>query len=586
MAGHVAQINSIINADNLAKQLAFLYNQWLMQRSEKESEWRELRNYLFATDTTTTTNSKLPWKNKTTLPKLTQIRDNLHANYMDALFPNDNWLRWEGHSQDGVVLAKRRAIEAYMKNKLREGGFRETISQALYDYIDYGNAFGECIWVNEKHKDPISQEEVVTYVGPKALRVSPFDLVFNPTAVSFSASPKFTRYVKSVGELKKEIINRPDLQFSPEVLQKVIDLRKAITAFKVEDINKSEGFQLDGFGSLQEYYQSGLVELIEFEGDYYDDATDTLYENRTITLVDRTYVLRNIPNPSWLGKDTKCHVGWRDRPDNIYCMGPLDNLVGMQYRIDHLENLKADAMDLTIHPPLKIVGDVEPFEWGPGVEIHVPEDGDIGQLAPNVAAFQVNNEIGAILALMEEMAGAPKEAMGIRSPGEKTAFEVQQLQNAAGRIFQHKVNKFEIQFLEPLLNKMLELAKRNMDTVDLARVMDDDIGVTDFLSITKEDITASGKLRPIGARHYAARAQLMQNMIGIFNSPIGQVIAPHVSAKALAKMVEDYMGFEKFAFIKDNAAIFEQGETQRLVNQVQQTVMSEDQVPLEENMVN
>jgi hypothetical protein len=27
-------------------------------------------------------------------------------------------------------------------------------------------------------------------------------------------------------------------------------------------------------------------------------------------------------------------------------MGPLDNLVGLQYRIDHLENAKADALDL------------------------------------------------------------------------------------------------------------------------------------------------------------------------------------------------------------------------------------------------
>jgi hypothetical protein len=40
-------------------------------------------------------------------------------------------------------------------------------------------------------------------------------------------------------------------------------------------------------------------------------------------------------------------------------MGPLDNLVGMQYRIDHLENLKADVFDLIAFPPLKIKGYVE-----------------------------------------------------------------------------------------------------------------------------------------------------------------------------------------------------------------------------------
>ena len=352
----------------------------------------------------------------------------------------------------------------------------------------------------------------------------------------------------------------------------------------MEDINKADPMRIEGFGSLIEYYQSGIVEILEFEGDIYDQVNEKLLERRIITIIDRSYVVRNIENPSWLGRDTKHHVGWREKPDNLYGMGPLDNLVGLQYRVDHLENLKADALDLTIHPPIKIKGDVEPFEWGPESTIHIPEDGDVEALPPNQAAFQVNNEIGQILMLMEEMAGAPKEAMGIRTPGEKTAFEVQQLQNAAGRIFQHKVNKFEIEFLEPLLNNMLEIAKRNIDIAEVSRVLDNDLGVVDFLSITKDDITARGRLRPIGARHYAARAQLIQNMLGLFNSPMGQLIAPHISAKRLAKMVEEYMGFEQYEFIKDNAAIFEQAETQKLVGQMQQNMEASQQIPVEEEV--
>ncbi len=585
MAGKVAQFRELLNRDNLARKLAGLYNNWWIQRSDKEEEWRELRNYLFATDTTKTTNSKLPWKNKTTLPKLTQIRDNLHANYMDALFPNDNWMKWEGYNLESSTHDKRRAIEAYMKNKLRESGFRETISQIVYDYIDYGNCFADVVYVTQSHVDQYTGETITTYQGPKVERISPFDIVFNPTAKTFKESPKFTRYVKTVGELKKDIKYHPELQYDEAAFEKAINVRKNISAFKMEDINKAEGFIVDGFGSLQEYYQSNLVEILEFEGDIYDEGTGELQERRIITIIDRCYVIRNIENPSWLGRDTKHHVGWRERPDNLYGMGPLDNLVGLQYRVDHLENLKADAMDLTIHPPMTIKGDVEPFEWGPQAVIHIPEDGEVGMLPPNPAAFQVNNEIAALLSIMEEMAGAPKEAMGIRSPGEKTAFEVQQLQNAAGRIFQHKINKFEIEFIEPILNTMLEMARRNLDIAEIAMVMDDDLGVTDFLSITKADITAKGKLRPLGARHYAARAQLIQNMMGVFNSPMGQVIAPHVSAKRLAKMVEEYMGFEQYEFIKENVAIFEQAETQKLVNQVQQDLQIQQATPLEEDLM-
>tara|TARA_R110000824_G_scaffold220060_1_gene407058 strand:- start:884 stop:2722 length:1839 start_codon:yes stop_codon:yes gene_type:complete len=569
MAGKVAEIRDLLDRDSMARTLAGLYNQWYTQRTPKEEEWRELRNYLFATDTTTTSNSTLPWKNKTTVPKLTQIRDNLHANYLDALFPNDDWMKWEGYDLESSTKDKRKAIQAYMSNKLRESGFRETISSLVYDYIDYGNAFGEVTYVDEHHIDEITQERITTYKGPKIVRISPFDLVFNPTAPSFAEAPKFTRYMKSIGELKKDIKYRPDLQYDKAAFDKVVDIRKSISSFNKEDISKAEAFLVDGFGSLQEYYQSGMVEIIEFEGDYYNQATDELEENKVITIVDRSYVIKNEVNPSWLGKDTKTHVGWRERPDNLYAMGPLDNLVGMQYRVDHLENLKADALDLTIHPPLKIKGDVEPFTWGPEETIHIPEDGDVTAMPPNPAAFQVNNEIAALLQVMEEMAGSPKESMGIRTPGEKTAFEVQQLQNAASRIFQHKVNRFEREFLEPVLNKMLEMSRHYIDSQELTRVMDDDIGVMDFLSITKDDLTIRGKLRPIGARHYAMRAQLLQNILGVFNSPIGAIIQPHISGKRIAQMVEEYMGFEKYDFIGEFIGLFEQGEQQKIVQQVQ-----------------
>ena len=259
MAGEVAEIEQAIGQENLARVMAGLYNQWWIQRSEKETEWRELRNYLFATDTTTTTNSTLPWKNKTTLPKLTQIRDNLHANYMDALFPNDNWMKWEGASREDSTIKKRQAIEAYMKTKLKESKFREEVSLLVYDYIDYGNAFGEVRYVNEEHVDPITEETITTYNGPKLKRISPFDIVFNPVASSFAKSPKFTRYVKSVGELKLDVEQRPDLQYKKSAFDKALDIRNSISMFRQEDVNKADAYIADGFGTLQEYYQSGMV---------------------------------------------------------------------------------------------------------------------------------------------------------------------------------------------------------------------------------------------------------------------------------------------------------------------------------------
>lgn len=585
MSGRVQEIQHILSPDDLAAELTnkyVTYNNW---RRPWLEEKKELRNYIFATDTRKTTNRNLPWKNSTTIPKICQIRDNLHANYLAAIFPNDDWFKWEGYDENSATKDKREAIEAYMKNKVRESGFRNTVSQLLYDYIDYGNAFADVSFVNESKIDAETGEVIDGYIGPKAVRISPMDLVFNPTAPSFEKSPKFTRYIKTIGELKLELDENPDLQYNAEVIAKLEKVRHELGKYGAEDINKIDAYLIDGFGSLSEYYQSGYVEIIEFEGSINDHYTGKFLKDYIITIVDRRWIVRSIPNPSWYGSSAKVHAGWRPRPDNLYAMGPLDNLVGMQYRIDHLENLKADALDLAVLPPLGIVGNVEEFEWGPDARILLGDEGQIIELGKNLNGVMASaNEINAYEFRMEQMAGAPREAMGIRTPGEKTAFEVNQLQNAAGRIFQDRVRTFEMLIIEPLLNRMFEIARRYMDGMDVLRTIDDDLGVVAFLEITKEDITAKGHLRPVGARHFAAQAQLMQNLNGIFTSAIGQMIAPHVSSTRMASLVEELFGFEKYDLFEENVAIDEQAKTQRLMNATQEQVALEDMTPVDEEV--
>ena len=135
MTDKVVELQSIINAkgsDSLATELAQVYDRWRIQKYQKIQEWKELYKYIFATDTSTTTNSTLPWNNKTTIPKLAQIRDNLHANYMDALFPNEDWLVWVGDDRNSVEKDKRKAIEAYTKNKAISSGIINVMSDLIY----------------------------------------------------------------------------------------------------------------------------------------------------------------------------------------------------------------------------------------------------------------------------------------------------------------------------------------------------------------------------------------------------------------------------------------------------------------------
>lgn len=577
MARKPLEINSLFGQDSEAEYIAHTWHTYNSERFEKINQWKELRNYVFATDTTTTTNKSLPWKNSTTLPKLCQIRDNLHSNYISALFPNDDWLKWEAYSQQDAVKSKKTAIEAYMSNKTRMSHFRTEMSKLLYDYIDYGNSFATVGFESSFVKDA-KGEKVISYIGPTASRISPLDIVFNPLANSFLDSFKIVRSLKTLGELKVMAENEPENAYLQDALKNRDKMSAEMNGWGVEDAAKAEGVMIDGFGSYFEYLQSGYVEVLEFYGDYHNQKTGDLQVGRVITVIDRMWVIRNIPFPSWLGHAPIYHVGWRTRPDNLWAMGPLDNLVGMQYRIDHLENLKADAMDLAVLPPLVIKGEVEQFTYGPNAEIHIDENGEVTELARNVQwVITADNAIDKIEMRMEQYAGAPREAMGIRSAGEKTAFEVQQLQNAAGRIFQEKITTFEIELLERLLNSMLETAKRNMDMNDWVRVLDDDLGVESFLKITKEDITATGNLRPIGARHFAATAQLVQNLTSLSNTPVWQQISPHLSTTKLANLVEDVLGLSRYGLFRPNVGVMEQQETARLSNQASEDLMVEQE---------
>ena len=225
-------------------------------------------------------------------------------------------------------------------------------------------------------------------------------------------------------------------------------------------------------------------------------------------------------------------------------------------------------MDLAVWPAIAITGEVEGNEWGPGAQFFLDEGGNIQEISKNLnGIITTDQQIQTLEDKMELYAGAPRQAMGVRTPGEKTAFEVQSLDNAAGRIFQEKITTFEIELLEPSLNAMLETAVRNMDGHDIVRVMDDDLGVEIFTTITREDITATGKIRPIGARHFAKQAQDLQNITQLTNTPIWEAIKPHTSAIRLTKFIEDVTGLSAYNIFQPNIAVSEQQETQSMINQ-------------------
>lgn len=409
------------------------------------------------------------------------------------------------------------------------------------------------------------------------------DIVFDPTVARWEDTPKIIRSIKTLGDLRADIDDHPEMGYLEEVFERVMRLRGMFKNARSFDIRKNSQFIVDGFNSFMNYFQSDYVELLDFYGDIYDPTEQKLHKNVCITVVDRAYIIRNVQQPSWLGSAPIFHCGWRLRPDNLYAMGPLDNLVGLQYRIDHLENSKADAFDLIMQPVMKIKGMVEDFEYGPNARIYVSGDevSDVEFMHPDPMVLQADTQIAMYEMKMEEMAGAPKQAMGQRTPGEKTAYEMQVLENGANRVFINKTSYLEENFIEKIANAFLEVARRNIGAVETIRIEDQDFNFQEFLKVTKEDITAKGKIRPIGARRYARNANLMQNLTQFIGSPVGQdpSVNVHLSGKKIAHLAEELLGLEDYDLVQDNIRVIEATETQQVQSSAQQVLMEQGAVP-------
>jgi len=577
MTGTVLElIGDIISPDRRATELARKYVEWVGWRTPWLVKMEEVARYVYATDTSSTSNSSLPWKNKTTLPKICQIFDNLLSNYMLTLFPKENSIFWLADNKDSNSVIKRNAIQNRAMHWIAQPSFKAELFKAVVDYILKGNTILTAEWRDDRtlQKDMTQ----MGYVGPGLRRLSPLDVVPNPVADDFIKAPKFVRSIMSLGEFK-EHLQRLSNDENRETYQALYDYVRTIRMRAVAltgEWNERDGmYQMDGFGSFKQYLTSNTVEVLTFYGDWYDADEDKLEKNRVITFVDRHKIVSDKPNASFFGYPPIFHTPWRRRPDNVYGMGPLENLIGMQYRIDHMENMKADMMDLSTYPVQKIKGFVEDYTWQPGEKIFVSDEGDVELLQPNIQVQQLVQDIAMLQQQMEEMAGAPKEAMGFRSPGEKTKYEVQALENAASRIFQSKINQFEEFVLEPALNAMLELDRRNMVNSISIPVTDQEYGIQIFQELTVDDITGVGRIVPRGARHFAETAQMVQNIQGLSQSPVWQYVQPHFSSVEMAKMYGEIFDLGDYNIVTPYINISEQADAQRQAQALQEQLHQE-----------
>lgn len=589
MSTNAQTILAALTPEKLADEISILWDTYKSARSSWEAEVLEIRNYKYATSTNTTENKENNFANSTTVPKLSQIAMNLQANYNAHLFSNPKWAQFEAFDKSGADKDARKLVEAYVRTKVKRKDYEEVFNKLLIDWIDTGMCFAQQRYITETYMD-FNGHTKMLYQGCILERVSPEDIVFDVTATTFAKAAKVIRKMYSLGDIRGEIDDNPDTPFTHAILEEMrltrMNIRNAGGLGSTRGINwRDETLTKAGLGSLMTYMKGDMVEVLEFYGDFYSTDTGEYLKNHKIIVVDKRKVIFSEPIRSRNGSQHIYMSGWEDRADTLIPISPLARLVGMQYKLDKLENQRADAFDEIIHPIIVEKGDVEFHgeRGAPGGRYVTDEKGDVRILRPDTTVLNADFQMQNSMAIMEEMAGSPRNNSGHRTPGEKTKFEVQFLEQGGNRIFRNKTNKFEKEMIETVLNDMVEIAMDNMGETDLVSTEGTgEFKVEEFLAVSKEDLNISGKLRARGSRLFAEKAIALQNLIGVMNTPAFQLINPHTSRLQLANAIEELADLESFNIFLPNIGVQEDAATQQMMNQTQQSTGEIDAVNADE----
>ena len=568
-------INHDIETDSLAENISNKWLTWVNARAPWEERYRKVLQYLYSTTTDTIYGqASNPWCSNVHIPKLTQLRDVLITYELESLFSLSDYYSFEGFTQDANTLKNRNAIKNLLKNMLDEGGFRETIEKLVDDYIDAGNCFVMPIWESQQVSDNTGFKSLF-WEGAKAIRINPLDITFDPTASDFKDSPKIIRTVMSLGELAVQAEKDPIMKKGFDKAMKI--RRDIMTAMTNGDTIKGDEITIAGFGNWSAYVSSDVVELLTFYGTVYDVVKKELHQNKKIVIMDRRVLLTEEDMDDLNGYNFIFKGGYRDRKDILWAMSALENLLGMQARIDFLENKRSDCYDATVNPVKLIKGNVDmPDALGPGDEIRTDIDSDVRYLAPDTSILTADTLIDRYEIKMEEFVGSPKEVLGFRTPGEKTMYEVEQLMTAATRLFQRQIRKFEREVLEPIINALLQLyLKRKAGQKITLKLWDAQQETYRFEEVNVDDIVGLGRIVVFGTEVAQDKAKVAQALQALGQNPLflDEVVRNNFSSVELGKVFSYVTGLDRFdALFKKNVRLYEITDQKKLIEQLSQQI--------------
>lgn len=569
MAGESSVIYNQTKASFVADKWRELYG----NRVKATTIWQEVEAFLYATDTNSISNAKNGHGHTTHIPLTMELKQDIEAIINSTLFPHEDWFIFRPAKREEAFLNRKKVVENYLKNIHRRNGFRPVVKTLTSDLAMYGNCFAEVVFENN------TNENKVGYIGPVVKRISPYDIVMDPTATSFEAAFKIKREILTTGEFLKRAQNTAS-QWNKKLVNQVLEGRTTGGGTPFLDSAKNQQYVPAGFGTWDAYLKAGVVELLTYYGDIYNPDKKELLQDQKIVIADCTFELECSEIDTPTKKPYIYHAVWERKPDMLWGMGPLENVIGMNYQINHRENGKSDAMDKLLVPDIVRVGDVdEEYNDETGqVSYFAPEGGGVSEIRPDTSFLSSDLHIDRLINQSRRSVRLPGDLTGFRSAGEKTAFEVSSLADGAMRGHIHKAQDMEVQLLEPLLKAEVELAHQHLESVvEVTHETED--GLVEFLEVSPEDLNISGELIPMGARRFARKNQILSTLSQLSSTPLFQTAAPHISSKGAAKLLQELTETESHELFSENAAVMEGAEQQSLLNTAESVVVDEAQQP-------
>jgi len=580
--------SSLTKEKSLAREIGNLWQRWDQDRREYTKLTRAVIQQIYAVNTKGTSHgSKLPHRNKTTTPKLAQIRDTLSSQIANSLFSRVNYFTFVGSNDDSAARTNEVLMDSIARTKFEQSGFEIQLKKGISTHlIPMGSLCVRSYYVDERHTADGQLQE--GYVGGKIDLISPLDIVFDLQARSFDESVKVVRSVVPVGAFIKEVAECKygqgiDIEKIKGTLKGKEVSGSSVGMYSTElEEHKRQIFKTYGHEMRQDLQDGRLVEVLEFHGSWMDD--DFNMDNRIdrrILVLNRSVVLTDQP----LGQNEKLFFHtYHEGVGNLLPPGPLAMIYGLQYRLDHMENRMEDMWDQLAAPhyvergSVRFTdrnGNVDGDRTVPGGKYNLTDaDSGVDIIRPPVNLAEVNIQTEEIARRMEAMAAAPGDLMGIKTAGRQTATQFSAQRDSANTNFFSRVRALEEGLVEKLINHQVELYIKNFSDSDTIEILNEE-KAREFRDIKKSDLTVRGKFKAKGSKYLARRNEQLDILAQLQQAGVMQMITPHVSSIKLAEFAQFALGEDELDIVQPYVSVHESKELASLQQAAQDELEEE-----------